>query len=150
MSLCADCRRELFDSTDRRFRYPFTNCTNCGPRFTIIKDIPYDRPKTTMAPFEMCAECAAEYRDPRDRRFHAQPVACPDCGPQIWLEENSVRREAGDEALQAARQLIKEGKILAVKGLGGFHLACDATNDAAVTELRHRKLRVNKPFAVMV
>ena len=150
MSLCADCRRELFDSTDRRFRYPFINCTNCGPRFTIIKDIPYDRPKTTMAPFEMCAECAAEYRDPRDRRFHAQPVACPDCGPQIWLEENSVRREAGDEALQAARQLIKEGKILAVKGLGGFHLACDATNDAAVTELRHRKLRVNKPFAVMV
>ncbi|MGB2895700.1 MAG: carbamoyltransferase HypF [Anaerolineales bacterium] len=150
VSLCADCRQELFDSTDRRFRYPFINCTNCGPRFTIIQDIPYDRPNTTMAPFEMCPECAAEYHDPRDRRFHAQPVACPDCGPQIWLEENGVQRAAQEEALQAARQLIKEGKILAIKGLGGFHLACDATNNAAVTELRRRKLRVDKPFAVMV
>ena len=103
-----------------------------------------------MTPFEMCTECAAEYHDPRDRRFHAQPVACPDCGPQIWLEDNGVRRAVREDALQAARQLISEGKILAVKGLGGFHLACDATNDEAVTELRHRKLRVNKPFAVMV
>jgi hydrogenase maturation protein HypF len=150
VSLCADCRRELYDPTDRRFRYPFINCTNCGPRFTIIQDIPYDRPKTTMAPFEMCPDCAAEYHDPRDRRFHAQPVACPDCGPQVWLEDNGVRRAVQEEALQAARQLISEGKILAVKGLGGFHLACDATNDEAVTELRRRKLRVNKPFAVMV
>ena len=150
VSLCADCRRELYDPSDRRFRYPFINCTNCGPRFTIIQDIPYDRPNTTMAPFEMCPECAAEYHDPRDRRFHAQPVACPDCGPQVWLEANGVRRVAREDALQAARQLISEGKILAVKGLGGFHLACDATNDEAVTELRRRKLRVNKPFAVMV
>jgi hydrogenase maturation protein HypF len=150
VSLCADCRRELYDSTDRRFRYPFINCTNCGPRFTIIEDIPYDRPNTTMAPFEMCSECAAEYHDPRDRRFHAQPVACPDCGPQIWLEGNGVVLATQEDALQAARQLIREGKILAVKGLGGFHLACDATNDAAVTELRRRKLRVNKPFAIMV
>ncbi|NOR90182.1 MAG: carbamoyltransferase HypF [Anaerolineales bacterium] len=150
VSLCADCRRELYDPADRRFRYPFINCTNCGPRFTIIQDIPYDRPNTTMAPFEMCTECAAEYHDPRDRRFHAQPVACPDCGPQIWLEDNGVRRADREEALQAARQMITEGKILAVKGLGGFHLACDATNDEAVNELRRRKLRVNKPFAVMV
>ena len=150
VSLCADCRRELYDPTDRRFRYPFINCTNCGPRFTIIQDIPYDRPNTTMAPFEMCTECASEYQDPRDRRFHAQPVACPECGPQIWLEENGVRRAAREEALQAARQMIRGGKILAVKGLGGFHLACDATNDAAVIELRRRKLRVSKPFAVMV
>ncbi len=150
VSLCVDCRQELYDPTDRRFRYPFINCTNCGPRFTIIQDIPYDRPKTTMAPFEMCTQCAAEYHNPRDRRFHAQPVACPDCGPQIWLEDNGVRRAVREEALQAARQLISEGKILAVKGLGGFHLACDATNDEAVNELRRRKLRVNKPFAVMV
>lgn len=150
VSLCVDCRRELYDPTDRRFRYPFINCTNCGPRFTIIQDIPYDRPKTTMAHFEMCAQCAAEYHDPRDRRFHAQPVACPDCGPQIWLEDNGVRRAVREEALQAARQLISEGKILAVKGLGGFHLACDATNEKTVIELRRRKLRVNKPFAVMV
>jgi hydrogenase maturation protein HypF len=150
VSLCADCRRELYDPMDRRFRYPFINCTNCGPRFTIIQDIPYDRPNTTMALFEMCTECEAEYHDPRDRRFHAQPVACPDCGPQVWLEDNGVRRAAREDALQAARQLISEGKILAVKGLGGFHLACDATNNEAVTELRRRKLRVNKPFAVMV
>jgi hydrogenase maturation protein HypF len=140
----------MFDPNDRRYRYPFINCTNCGPRFTIIRDIPYDRPLTTMAPFPMCSECEEEYHDPTDRRFHAQPVACPECGPRIWLEVNGERIEDQEKALDAARQLLKEGKVVAIKGLGGFHLACDATNEKAVIELRRRKLRVDKAFAVMM
>jgi hydrogenase maturation protein HypF len=145
---CDDCLCELFTPSDRRYRYPFINCTNCGPRFTIIQDIPYDRPKTTMAPFKMCPDCQAEYDDPLNRRFHAQPNACPRCGPTVELR-TAVDTFEGDAAIHATRALLAEAKIVAIKGLGGFHLACDATSDEVVARLRQRKGRVDKPFALM-
>lgn len=147
---CEDCRREMLDPRNRRFRYPFINCTNCGPRYTIIKDIPYDRDKTSMADFSMCPACREEYDDPMNRRFHAQPNACWDCGPQVSLLDAAGRRLASrDEALVKAAALLEDGAILAIKGLGGFHLSAKATDEAAVSRLRSRKVREEKPFAVM-
>ncbi|MGH8895473.1 MAG: carbamoyltransferase HypF [Egibacteraceae bacterium] len=148
VATCADCLRELHDPADRRCRYPFTNCTNCGPRFTIVTDVPYDRPSTTMRAFGMCADCAREYHDPADRRFHAQPVCCPACGPRLRVVVGGAPVD-GDE-IEVTGALLAMGKVVAIKGLGGYHLAVDATNEQAVAALRSRKHREDKPFAVMV
>jgi len=150
IATCQACQREIFSPSDRRYHYPFTNCTNCGPRFTIIEDIPYDRPRTTMRRFKMCPECQREYDDPLDRRFHAQPNACPKCGPSLKLVDSQGSPIKGSNIIQTAGELLKEGKILAIKGLGGFHLACDATNAEAVKVIRDRKRRPSKPLAVMM
>ncbi|ROQ70092.1 hydrogenase maturation protein HypF [Streptomyces sp. 840.1] len=148
---CRECLDELADPANRRHRHPFITCTHCGPRFTIVTGLPYDRAATTMADFEMCGACRAEYEDPGDRRFHAQPIACPDCGPRLELVGgDGVSRCRDEDALRRARELLADGGILAVKGLGGYHLVCDARDDAAVAELRRRKRRGGKPFAVMV
>jgi hydrogenase maturation protein HypF len=146
---CADCLRELADPADRRFGYPFINCTNCGPRFTIIRDVPYDRPLTTMADFELCGPCAGEYHDPANRRFHAQPTCCPVCGPRLTLLDPAGNAPAGPPLARTA-ELLRAGQVLAIKGLGGYHLAADAACEQAVAALRARKHREDKPFAVMV
>ena len=150
VATCEDCLQDIRDPANRRYRYPFTNCTNCGPRFSIVQGIPYDRPRTTMKDFKMCPQCEAEYKHPSNRRFHSQPNACPQCGPHLTLFNQKGRKVPTPDPVQKAIELLKKGNILAIKGLGGFHLTCDATEDEPVGRLRERKGRPAKPLAVMV
>ncbi|MDT5411585.1 MAG: hydrogenase maturation protein HypF, partial [Mycobacterium sp.] len=150
IAACDDCIAELFDPSDGRYRHPFVTCTNCGPRFTIIRALPYDRPATTMSAFAMCERCAAEYHDPADRRFHAQPIACPHCGPTLWFAAHAERVAGSDAALGATQRALAAGAVVAIKGVGGYHLACRVDDETAVIALRTRKARGAKPFAVLV
>jgi hydrogenase maturation protein HypF len=149
LATCPDCLKEVFNPSDRRYLYPFTNCTNCGPRFSIIESIPYDRKKTTMSEFIMCDECQSEYENPSNRRFHAEPNACPNCGPQIKLYDNKINPVESENIIKSACELIRTGKIIALKGLGGYQLLVDAGNNQAVKRLREKKHREEKPFAMM-
>ncbi|HSP80258.1 MAG TPA: acylphosphatase, partial [Myxococcaceae bacterium] len=150
LASCAACLEEVASPDARRFRYPFTNCTRCGPRWTLLESRPYDRPRTSMRRFALCADCEAEYRNPEDRRFHAQPIACPACGPGVsLLSPEGMRLEDGEAALRAAVEAVRAGRVLALQGLGGFHLVVDATCSEAVLRLRRRKQRPERPFAVM-
>ncbi len=150
IAVCDECVAELFDPHNRRYRHPFVTCTNCGPRFTIIQTLPYDRPATTMSAFPMCERCAAEYHDPADRRFHAQPIACPNCGPSLWFRSDGVETRGSDAALAATQRALAAGAVVAIKGIGGYHLACVVDDEAVVRSLRARKARGAKPFAVLV
>jgi hydrogenase maturation protein HypF len=150
IAVCDDCIAELFNPQDRRYRHPFVTCTNCGPRFTIIRALPYDRPATTMSMFAMCDQCAGEYHDAADRRFHAQPIACPNCGPSLWFSSGTGRVEGADAALAAAQRALASGAVVAIKGIGGYHLACVVDDEAAVSAVRSRKARGGKPFAMLV